>query len=272
MTRRCATLLVVALWSAVVHADVTIVQRTTMEGGMMALAAGGAPSPTMTIKIKGLKVRTDVDTSARTPTQVSTIADLTAKQVILLMHDPKIAQVISAGATPQALTAAPSIKVDASVSPTGRSQVIDGFTCAEHAFTSSISMTDVAANAPPEMVAMMKDLVMKVQGSMWVTKDPPGAAEYRALQKAMVESQLGSSALGATGLSMPGMDTLLKAFTDVDGIAYLTEASMTVEGTGQMADMMRKMGAMKVTTRVTSMKADPLSDDLFRIPADYTRK
>ena len=88
----------------------------------------------------------------------------------------------------------------------------------------------------------------------------------------MVESQLGSSALGATGLSMPGMDTLLKAFTDVDGIAYLTEASMTVEGTGQMADMMRKMGEMKVTTRVTSMKAEPLSDDLFRIPADYTRK
>ena len=30
-------------------------------------------------------------------------------------------------------------------------------------------------------------------------------------------------------------------------MAYLTEMKMTIEGTGQMAEMMRQMGAMKIT-------------------------
>jgi len=267
MKRQCATLLVFAVCSAVVHADVTIIQKTTIEGAMAAMAPGGAPSPTMTVKIKGQKVRTDVEMAA-VQTQISTIADLATKQVILLMHDRKVAQVIN---VPAAVAAAPPMKVDASVTPTGKSQVIDGFKCLEYTFSSSISMAEASASGPPEMAAMMKDVVMKMNGSMWVAKDLPGAAEYRAFQKAMAESQLGTGAMGASG-NMPGMERMMKAMTDVDGVAYLTEVDMTIEGSGQMAEMMRKMGAMKIITRITSIKNDPLSDDLFTIPAGYTKQ
>ena len=38
----------------------------------------------------------------------------------------------------------------------------------------------------------------------------------------------------------------------------------------QMADMMKQMGTTKVTTKVSSISADPLSDDLFKIPEGYT--
>ncbi len=273
MKRLLATLVVAALFSASVYADVTIVQKTTLEGGMMAMAPGGPPSPTVTTKIKGLKARAEVEmANAPVPVNVSTITDLAARQVVVLMHDQKTAQVVTAppGA---AEAAAQGLKIDGNVTRTGRSQVIDGFTCEEYSVASSLSMAESgAANMRPEVAAMMKDMTVRLAGSIWVAKNVPGSAEYVAFQKAAVTSQLGSAAMGATGMNMPGMESLLKAMTAIDGVPYLTEIDMTIEGTGQMAEMMRKMGSTKVTTRVTSITAGPLSDELFTIPAGYTKQ
>lgn len=269
MKRWLATFLVFAVSSAIVRADITIVQTTTIEGGM---GAGGANmSPKMTNRIKGLKSRSDIELPN---VNASTITDLTTKQVIMLRHDQKTAQ-ITAGAPAAATTTAPaattSVKLDSSVTPTGKSQVIDGKKCDEYAFTTSMSMADVTGSQmPPEAAAMMKGMTMSMKGSMWVAKDAPGIAEYAAFQKALVSSGLSSAAMGATGVRIPGMDKMMKAMTSVNGMAYLTEMDMTIDGTGQMADMMRQMGAMKITTRVTSINADPLSDDLFKIPEGYT--
>ena len=54
----------------------------------------------------------------------------------------------------------------------------------------------------------------------------------------------------------------MKAMTSVDGLTYLTVMDMTIEGTGQMADMMRQMmSGMKITIKVTSISADAIGDD-----------
>jgi hypothetical protein len=58
--------------------------------------------------------------------------------------------------------------------------------------------------------------------------------------------------------------------SSVQGMTYLTEMTINIEGTGQIADMMRQMGPMKVTTKVNSIKADGLSDDLFKVPEGFT--
>ena len=75
MKRWSATLLVFAVCSAIVHADVTIVQKTTVEGGAAAAMGGNAPTPTVTTRIKGMKGRTDMDMGANSPipTNISTI-------------------------------------------------------------------------------------------------------------------------------------------------------------------------------------------------------
>jgi hypothetical protein len=45
---------------------------------------------------------------------------------------------------------------------------------------------------------------------------------------------------------------------------------MTVEGSGQIADMMRQMmGGMKVTTKMSSISLEAIGDDLFKIPQGY---
>jgi hypothetical protein len=279
MKRWSATLLALAVCSAVVHADVTIVQKTSVEGGpaaaMAANANGQMPSPTMTSRIKGKKGRVDVDmASAAIATNMSTIADVDSKQVILLDHNQKTAK-LSTGAPPPAAgtPAPPSVTVDASIKPTGKSQTIDGLKCDEYAFTTSLSLGEMSgAQMPPEAAAMMKGITLVMNGSLWVAKDAPGAAEYRDYQKAMASAELTAAAMGATGVNMPGMDKLAKAMMSVDGLPVLTEMGMSVEGPSgdQRVEMMQQMmGGMKVTTKVLSVKTDAIADDVFQVPAGY---
>jgi hypothetical protein len=55
-----------------------------------------------------------------------------------------------------------------------------------------------------------------------------------------------------------------------NGLACLTEMTINVQGAGPMADIMRQMGSMKLTSKTTSVSADPIADDLLKVPADYT--
>jgi hypothetical protein len=267
MKRWLATLLVFAVCSAVVRADVTIVQTTTVEGGMAAMAGGSMPSPKITVMVKGLKSRSDIEVANA---NTSSITDLAAMQVILLRHDQKTAQIV----TPSSQKAAAptvSIAVDGSMTPTGKSRVIDGFKCDEFTFTTSVSLGEMGgAQMPPEAAAMMKDVTMLMKGSVWVTKDLPGAAEFGAFQKALGKSDLTTAAMSASGVRFPGMDRMLKAMASIEGVGYLTEIDMTIDGTGEMAAMMKQMGGMKITTKTTSVKTDAVSDDLFKVPEGYT--
>ena len=164
-----------------------------------------------------------------------------------------------------------TVKLDATVTPTGKSQVIDGLKCDEYTFSTTMSMAEAGgAQVPPEAAEMLKDLTMVMKGSMWVAKDAPGAAEYMAFQKALAKSDLAGAASKLSGLNLPGMDKMTKAMSSVDGLTYMTVLDMTIEGSGQIADMMRQMGAMKLTTKVTSISADAISEDLFKIPEGYT--
>ena len=68
----------------------------------------------------------------------------------------------------------------------------------------------------------------------------------------------------------PGMREAMKAMSNANGLAYLNEATVSFEGEGQMVEMMKQMGPMKVTSKVSSINTDPLSDDLFKVPEGYT--
>jgi len=283
MKRWSATLLVLAVCSAVLHrsavlhADVTIVQKTTVEGGAASMAPGGVPTPTTTTRIKGLKGRTDMDMgNPSIPINISSIADAVAKQVMVLDHNQKTARVSTAGQKPPAPSAdmpTGTMKVDGTMTPTGKTQTIDGLKCDEYLFTTSLAMSDIAGGSgqqlPPEATAAMQGITMVMKGSLWVTKDAPGVAEFRAYQKAMTTADLTSLAMGATGMNMPGMDKMMKAMSSIDGLPVLTEMDMSIEGTGQMADMMRQMGTMRVTTKVLSVKTDAIADDIFQVPQGY---
>src|SRR5919112_1510953 len=98
MRRWGTTFAAVLFCSAALRADITIVQTTTVEGGMAAMAAqsGANMNPRMTTRIKGMKSRTDMEAG---PITVSTIVDLDARQVIVLNAAQKTATVAASGDT-----------------------------------------------------------------------------------------------------------------------------------------------------------------------------
>jgi hypothetical protein len=270
MKRWLTTLLAFACFSAIVRADVTLVQTTTIEGGM-AQMSGNMPPSTMTTRIKGLKSRTDIEGG---PIQIAAIADVGAKQVIILNVMQKTATIASPTAPAGVAAAAEAVAAATSstVTPTGRSQVIDGVKCVEYKLDTSVNMSEIAAGGqmPPEAAAMMQGMKMVMTGSIWVAKEVPGAADYFAFQKAVASAGMAGLMGRASGMNMPGMEKMTKAMAALDGMSYLSEIVMNVEGTGQMADMMKQMGAMKITTRTTSVKTDAIGDDLFKVPEGYT--
>lgn len=272
MKRWLMTLAMFVACSAALRADVTIVQTATIEGGMAAMT-GQTISPTTTVRIKGLKSRSDVDSEM---TQISVIADLEAKQVIALDPSQKTARILqpasvggaakdsASGVTPPALD---------SIKPTGRSQVIDGFKCEEYTFSTTLNMSEMnptGSTMPPEAKEMMKGILIHINASMWVAKDAPGAADYSAFQKAAAASEFGPLIYGAAGLPIPSVDRMMKAIASLNGVAYLTEMTMTIQGTGQMADMMQQAGPMHITSKVKSISTDSISDDAFKLPQGYT--
>ena len=263
MKRWSAAVAAVVFASVSLHADVTIKSTITVEGG----PPGSETRPmNMVMRIKGTKSRTEMDAMGQ---QTVIIADMAARKVYLLNAAAKTAQEVDATATiEKAAGAMPD--TDASVKPTGQSRAINSMNCDEYSLKMSMSMADIAgAQMPPEAAEMMKGLTMAMNGSIWVAKSGPGAAEYAAFTKAALTTNLMGMLSGAGKQSNPGLERLMSATSQAQGLPCLTEMNMTVDGTGPIADMMKQSGAIKTLITTTGIDTDALAADLFAVPADY---
>src|SRR5688572_705683 len=129
MRRWIATAGIAALCIAPVRADVTVTQTTTFEGGAAAAMQGATPK--MVMRIKGTKMRTDVEAMGQTTV---VIVDVATKQTTVLDAATKTAQVMSAEAM-AALLPGTVPKVEATFTATGQTRTIEGTQCSEHTFT-----------------------------------------------------------------------------------------------------------------------------------------
>jgi hypothetical protein len=268
MRRWVPTLAVIALCSSALRADVTVTSTVTIEGSAPGMAGGGM-TPRMTMRIKGLRARSDVDVNGQMQTSIT---DLTTKQITVLQHAQRTAQIYGPGALPLPAQPGPPPKVEASSKPTGRSRPINGVPCDEYAIKMTMSMADFTASAsmPPQAAEMMKDVLMVISGSVWVAKSGPGASDFAAFQRAAADSNMAAAFGGVVpGMQSGGIDRVLKAISAMPGLPHLTELQMNVEGTGQMVEAMRKMGTMKVRNAVTAVSTEAIPDDQFQVPADY---
>ena len=264
MKRGLATIAVVALSSVSLGADVRVTSTTTIEGAVASMMGGLVPS--MVMHIRGNKARTDIVVGTQT---ISTIVDVDAKQVILLNGTDKTAQIITPESIPETQGFMP--KIEGSLKPTGQSRVLGGAQCQEHALSMTMSMAEMAGSSKmaPEAAQMMKDMRILVNGSMWLATSGPGVAEYVAFQALSAKQSMAALMRGMPGMSSGGFDRLMENFSNAGGLPYLTEMKMTIEGGGDMAAMMKQFGDMKLTSRVTDVSTAPISDEIFKVPADY---
>lgn len=267
MRKWLAVMAVCAISAVSLRADVTVTTIMTMEGAAAANLPPGS-LPKITLRIKGMKSRSDIETAG---TSVSVITDLTTKQVITLMPSSKTATVttaesVAAGGAPIAMP-----KVDASLKATGKSQTIEGVVCDEHTFTMLLDMSSMAgAQMPPEAAEMLKGVKMAMNGSIWVAKSAPGVAEIMAFNKAALASGLIAAVSGVKPGQPGGMEQLMNAAASAPGLPYLTEMTMEMQGEGPMVEAMKQMGAMKMVQKVATVSTDAISDDLFKVPEGYT--
>jgi hypothetical protein len=243
------------------RADITVTQSSTMQGKAAVLMPAGQ-LPKITIRIKGMKARTEIETFGQT---VTAITNLETGEVMILRPGSTIAQVI----TPQSVAAGgpwQMPQIDVSLKPTGKSRMIGGVSCDEHSFTMSMDMASVGnPHIPPEA---MKGVSMLMNGSIWIAKSAPGAAEWTAFHRAALESKL-LSVMAGVG-SQPEMNKLFEA-SAIAGIPYLTEVTTRYEGkSGPMVDVMKQMGDMKMVQKVTKISTQLIADNLFELPAGYT--
>jgi hypothetical protein len=253
------TVAVLACCIVPLRADLRITQSRTVEG-LAAVLTPDAGLPRVTMRIKGMKARTDVETYGHT---VTAITDFETQQVMMLRTGSSIAQVT----TPEAVAAGgpwQAPHMDVSLRLTGKSRMINGVSCGEHSFTMLVDMASVPnPHIPPEA---MKGVSMRMRGSIWIGRPVPGAAEWIAFNKVALSSNLLSAVTGVA--SEPWMDKLHEV-SAAAGIPYLTEMTMRYEGSGPMMDVAEGMGDTKIIQKVTVSTA-PIPADLFELPAGYT--
>lgn len=252
-------------------ADVTIIQTITHErpaGAGGPAATSPQPLPTSTMRIRGMKARSDFDLDGQT---ITAITDLEQRQVILLDSRTKTVQVVTPESANAGAGGVTVRNIDVSFRGTGKSRVVDGVKCDEHSFTIKLAMVEMGGQAqvPPEAAAMMKDVKMVMNGSVWLAKNVPGAAEFIAFNKLALASGLLPAVSGLVEMKpgqWGGLDKLMAASASAPGLPYLTEVMLTFEGSSQMADVLKQMGSMKMIQKVVSLSTDAVSDDLFKVP------
>jgi hypothetical protein len=231
-------------------ADVTLKSKGTGTGMV------GAVAGDMTQYVKGLKSRTDQTSGAGK--QTSTIIDIATKQMIVLNHDSKEADVIDMTNLSETLAKAGATEITATITPTPQTRQVAGQTCTVH---------DLRVAVPMQMGKSQMTMVMS--GPQCLVKNGPGQAEFLAFYRAASEN---GGFLDATQAKT--RPAVAKAMTDMYrkmselGVPFATEMKMSMEAEGPMAEMMKKM-ATTISTEVTSVSTAPIAATMFEVPAGY---
>ena len=259
MNRSPLSVLLALALLAPAHADVTIKATTTGKGLGM---SGTMPNVTY---IKGQKMR--VETELQKKSLVS-IFDVENQKMYVLDTKKMEAEVWDMATFSQELSSSVSVEGgSASLTPNGQTKTVAG---------QSADGYDVEVIVPATIggAGGMKVTVAQT-GTSWIVKDAPGAAEYAAFYQSAAEKGWifsdPNAAKGAPGQAK-AMAQMFTQFARVGGLPYETEVDIKIQGDGPMAALMSRMGGVSMLTTTESVDTNPISDDLFQVPADYKLK
>jgi hypothetical protein len=268
-SRLVITALLVAASHALLRADVTITMTNSIEGPMAALA-GGNPAG-ITMRVQGLKARTDTDVMGRT---VAMISDVVGQQMLMLDQTERTVRRMPLASLGQPNAVAGGglnvtmPKMDVTVERTGQTAQVAGQSCEEFHIVMIMDMSQVGGTLPtPEAREATKDMRLVMKGSSWVSTSSAGASDFIKFQEAARAAGMTLATNLFGGLNPP--DPLAQAGGQAEGLPCLSEIEMSYEGTGPMIEMLKKTGTIKVTSRLTEISLDPIPAAMFVVPADY---
>lgn len=214
--------------------------------------------------VKGNKSRAEATFRGK---KTITITDLDARQFIQLNPDKREAEVSDMGEVSTELAKIGLDDITASVTPNGQTKTIAGFEAAGYDVKIAVPMSG-------EQGSPMAGMRVVISGPVFVSKDAPGAADYAAYFATMAERGLflgDPRAAKAQAGNARGMAQAYKLMADA-GLPLESVLSISFEGEGMMAAMMRKMGNTTLSNTVTTVSDAPIADDMFTVPAGYKVK
>ncbi len=254
MQRFLTCFIFVSLAVSPLGADVTIVSTLAGKGGVAGMIGGNEGKTTA--YIKGTKMRTEGDRHVM-------ILDAATGQMISL--DPKKKEAVIHDLTKiqasmqKAIAGEPSVQIK----PNGQTKTILATACTGY---------DMAISVPMKMGN--ETLPMMMSGPIWVAKGVPGTSDYVTFYQAAAQSGLffgnPEAARGQGGAQLKSTVEMYRTIATLGGIAYETEMALEFGGSGMMAGMMNKVGGITMITTVTSVSTEPISAEMFTIPAGYS--
>jgi hypothetical protein len=196
-------------------------------------------------------------------TRVS-IIDLDAQKMFSFETKKKEADVYSLAALQADMAkAVDTAALKATFEPNGKTKEIAGRTATGY----DMSMTMPTAMGGGEM-----KMTLTMSGPVWIVKGAPGTADWANFYKQAADKGFvfgDPRAVKANPGQSKAMAEFYRKMADTGGIAYETEMTMKMDGSGPLAGIMAKMGGGSTTTTTTDVSAAALADDLFAVPADY---
>jgi hypothetical protein len=251
MKRLCLVLAVTALLASPVSAQVTVTAAVTVKAASMTATGSSV------VSIKGTKGRMDAKVETQ---ELSVLTDTASREQLKI---DRVAKTVEPFTLQGSGTNLPIVFGDSKVSlkPTGETKTVLGLACAGFAAELTVPVT-----------VMGQSLTMKVAGPVWVAKDGPGIAEYRAFYKAAAAAGLAVVTGVVPGFGSQALVELQKGLVDA-GLVMEQEIQMTIEGgTDQIGLMLSQLGSISLTVNVTAISTDPIPDTKFALPEGYTKK
>jgi hypothetical protein len=249
-TRLAGIALLACALASPASADVTLKSKGTGTGMV------GGMSGDMTQYIKGMKTRTD-QTSGK-GRRTSTIIDIATRQMIVLDNDTKEAEVIDMTTLSESLTKVGASDVTTSITPTGQTKKAAGQSC---------TVYDIKVAVPMQVGPTAMTMVMS--GPHCLVKNGPGAADFQAFYRAAAEKGgfFDASQAKTRPAAAKAMTDMYRKMAEL-GVPFISEMTIGIEGSGPMADMMKKM-ASTITTEVFEVSTAAIDAAIFEVPAGY---
>ena len=250
-----SAILALALVAPPARADLTL--KGTGSGSGMGMSTQGE---TVTY-FKGGKMRSDWTKDGK---RVTSILDLDQQKMISIDHAKKKAEVYDLGKMAADLKKIPDGEMKVEVKPTGKTRSILGRTCEEYQVSVLVPYKDPSG--------MSVDTLLS--GPAWIAKDSPGLSDYRSFYLKAAEKGLffnQPAAAQAQPGRAKGTTRLYKELAKA-GVPYVTEIQVTFHGSGMLAQMMSKMGNVRTGSTITAVSTQPLSNEIFEVPAGFKVK
>jgi hypothetical protein len=243
-----------------VHADVTLNVTTAGKASIINVSGDGVT------QIKGNRLRTEQN--GKPP---ALLIDIDGRRFVSLDDSKQTAVVTPLDSVGEQLKKVGlATDIAATLKKTSEVKKVAGFSCTVHEV--NVSFPFSLTGQPGQGM----DATMVMTGTVCLSTDAPGVADYQRFYKAAADSGFifgdPRAAKSPAGAAQARAYAALTRKMAEGGMALESHVNITAKGDGPMAAMMANLAKSDITTTVTQVKTGDLPADAFDVPASYKVK